>query len=526
MKRREEKLMIATSRVKNSAGKTVGFIVDGGYYGYYSILGNIDLIDNLTVTANGVIKTRGKALDSVKVSDVNFLRYTKLCKDNQLSRDIQYELNEWKNRWNDYVMYLTGARQIGKTTEILKFAYSHYEQIIYINLAKESSLKEFEKAVSSGSVVLGIARYCINEGLEPFVNSSSTAVIIDEIQESCTVYNSIRALQGELECHIIVTGSYLGKVLNSRYFKPAGNLKEIEMMPLSFREFCRAFNRSNILDSISLYGKSNGKDYEILEKLYSVYTKIGGYPAVVREYVRSKSISRCYEVIKTIIDRFTEESASYFNNNKCYIVFDNVYKAALISITKEKKGTSSKDIKDITNFIKEDTNEHVSRGEVNSAVSWLKYSKILGGCDLYNQGNVMDLLSERRMYFMDCGIASYVAQLTAIDKETIKGMIAETFVYNELYRLYKTGVLKGDKPCCSVVGDFELDFMLVDKNDVKYGIEVKATSSTHTKSISYCIDRGVIDRAYLAEITHGDENKTVKRIPIYTVGCRFPYSSK
>lgn len=100
-------------------------------------------------------------------------------------------------------------------------------------------------------------------------------------------------------------------------------------------------------------------------------------------------------------------------------------------MTKEKKGTSAKDIKDITEFVRNDTNEHVSRREVNDAISWLRFSKILGGCDLYNQGNVADLLSQRRFYFMDCG--------------------------------------------------------------------------------------------YLAEITRGGKGRQIRSIPIYTVGCRFPY---
>ena len=135
-----------------------------------------------------------------------------------------------------------------------------------------------------------------------------------------------------------------------------------------------------------------------MKDLYKIYIKIGGYPAVVKEYLRSKDVSACYEVIETIISRFTEESASYFKNDKYPIVFENVYKAALLSIAKEKKGSASKDIQEITDIVKNDTKEHVSRAEINNIVSWLKYSKILGGCDLYNQGNVNDLLSERRFY--------------------------------------------------------------------------------------------------------------------------------
>ena len=110
-------------------------------------------------------------------------------------------------------------------------------------------------------------------------------------------------------------------------------------------------------------------------------------------------------MIKTIMQRFTEESASYFNNDKCAVVFDNVFKAAFMNMVKEKKGTASKNIQTITDFVKNDTKEHVSRSEINNVLAWLKYSKIIGSCDLYNQGNVNAILHERRFYFMDCGIA-------------------------------------------------------------------------------------------------------------------------
>ena len=188
-----------------------------------------------------------------------------------------------------------------------------------------------------------------------------------------------------------------------------------------------------------------------------------------------------------------------------------------------KKGTSSKEIRDITDFIKNDTHEHVSRREVNDAVSWLKFSKILGSCDLYNQGRVADLLSERRFYFMDCGIARYLAQHTPLNNETVEGILAENFVYTELYRVYKENKLKGDRPCCSVYKEFELDFMLVDKNDRRYGREVKSEKSGKHRSLDKYLDCDFIDEAYLAQITRGGLGRQVRSIPIYTAGCRFPY---
>ena len=125
---------------------------------------------------------------------------------------------------------------------------------------------------------------------------------------------------------------------------------------------------------------------------------------------------------------------------------------------------------------------------------------------------------------MDCGIVSYVAGTTPISNDTVAGILAENFVYSELYRLYKKHNLKGNKPCCSIYDNYELDFMLVDRNDRKYGIEVKSNKSNKTKSLKTYKNRALIDEAYIAEITRGGKGVEVSSIPIYTVGCRFPYN--
>lgn len=513
----------ATHRVKDSQGKTVGFVIDHEYRHYYDVLRNIALIDNLTLDESGEIVWGDEELPVRYIADINTGIYDRICGENPLERDVQRKLEKWLAHWSGYVLYVTGARQTGKTTEILKFAYKHYEQIIYVNLADQKQLEELERSVENTSLYFGLIDYCRKSGNSEFDNSQRTILIIDEIQESSKIYNSIRALQRELKCHIAVTGSYLGKILNARYFKPAGNMYEIEMLPLSFREFSRAYDLEGLLMKIDLFGKSADEEYGALTRIYRIYRKIGGYPAVVSTYRKTSDMDSCREVIKSIIERFTEESVSYFRDTKCAVVFENVYKAAFISMTKEKRGTSARDIRDITEFIREDTNEHVSRKEVNDAISWLKFSGILGSCDWYNQGKATDLLSERRFYFMDCGIANYLAVLTPIQNRAVEGIIAENFVYSELYRLYRENKLKGDKPCCSVYGNYELDFMLVDKDDKRYGIEVKSNNSDKHKSLDLYLEKELIHEAYVAEITRGGTGKKIRRIPIYTVGCRFPY---
>ena len=59
--------MKASARVRNKAKRTTGFIVDGSYVKYYDALQNINLIDNLFITTDGVIESKNTALDEIDV---------------------------------------------------------------------------------------------------------------------------------------------------------------------------------------------------------------------------------------------------------------------------------------------------------------------------------------------------------------------------------------------------------------------------------------------------------------------------
>ena len=521
--------MKAIYRVKNSSGNTTGFILNNNkYYSYYSILQNISYISNLKANKNNIITSNPK-IEEKSIAEVNKSKLLKLTRENNIEREIQLEFNEWYKSFRDMILYVSGARQVGKTTEILKFAYNTFENIIYINLTDASSRGLLEKTLQSNNILFELIKYTQQLGLNEYEDNANTVLIIDEIQESSEIYNSLRKIRKELNCCTIVTGSYLGRTLTPQYFKPAGDIYEIEMLPLSFKEFVKEFGQSKTLEALDLYGRSSKEEYEILTKLYKVYIQIGGYPRVVKEYSQTKSISNCYKLLENLLITFTNESSSYFNNdeyNRGISIFENVYKAALIVAAKEKKGTGAKTVEELTNFVNASSKEIVSRQEVSKAINWLRYSKILGSCNLYVNGDKLNIQYDRRFYFMDCGLMSYISTLTELDNATIQGLLAENFVYTELYRLYKLHRIKGDKPSYSTYNNYELDFMLIDKNDKTYGIEVKSSNSNKFKSIIEYSNKGLIDEAYVVEVTRGGKSskqKNLSKIPIYTVGCKFPY---
>lgn len=516
--------MEKTIRVINSEGNTTGFVIDGHYEEYYTVLKNIEWEPQLMINESGEIVSKETELPTMSVKEVYQAEYEQVCRERFLQRDIASDFAEWRERYSDKVLYLRGARQTGKTTELMKFAYHNYEQIIYINLALDADSDAFtDCVVGNTSLRYGMKAYCKERGLATFSDNSNTIIIIDEIQEDPVVYNMIRALNHELGCHIAVTGSYLGRTLNAEFFKPAGNLHMLELLPLSFYEFCRAFGQEEVLMQIDIYGGDDRQKYETLTELYRVYRQIGGYPDIVSSYIVSKDMKECLIKLEDLLAVFTDESKRYFENDKCEVIFQNVYKMALMQIANEKKGTGAKDIDIITGWIKDSAKEHVSRNEVAGAISWLEYSGILDACDLYNNGNVNDLLPNRRMYFKDCGLANCIALRTSLSQQAIEGMLTETFAYTELYRLCKKRIVKTERPCFSTYNNYELDFMLITQEDEVYGLEVKTTNSSNPISLNVYLDKGFIDEGYMAGVTRGGIRERIKTIPIYTIGVRFPY---
>ena len=163
----------------------------------------------------------------------------------ELERDVQLELAEWKTKRHHTVLQVEGPRQVGKTHEVCKFAQSHYQQTVYVNLVRDTF--GFEDLMLTDHFM---EHYCAAAGLGNFIDDKTTVLIIDEIQESPDVYNAIRELRQALSCDIIVSGSYLARTVKSKdFFLPAG-IAYLRIAPLSFREFCRALNIEALLGAV------------------------------------------------------------------------------------------------------------------------------------------------------------------------------------------------------------------------------------------------------------------------------------
>ena len=230
--------MKATHLVKDSFNVVVGYLVDNVFYTDDYLKQNIDFVDNLGIDNAGRI-CFDKALPSLSYAEaVTRKAYQDIVLRNPFTRDIQVDLEEWKQEKNHGVLQLEGSRQIGKTTELLKFAYKNYEYVLYVNLASDEY--GFEEVIQNGCRLMEFEKYCRRAGLPHFRNNRQTVVILDEIQVSVQAYNAIRSIAASVDCDLVVTGSYLGQTIKNGYFLPAGTVTYMKMYPLSFAEFAES----------------------------------------------------------------------------------------------------------------------------------------------------------------------------------------------------------------------------------------------------------------------------------------------
>lgn len=184
------------------------------------------------------------------------------------------------------------------------------------------------------------------------LNDRNTVIIIDESSKAY-LYIAIRTLQENLDCDIIITGSYLGRFLaNIRkdeneekvFFLP--DIQQIKMDTLSFQEFSRVFESENMLLNLNLYGEGKEEDYDKLSHLYEIYRQIGGYPAVIKEYIQSRNIKRCHRVIESLLSIFKDESRNYFTDEVEVELFDEIYDFALNQMCINHTGSDREIIKE------------------------------------------------------------------------------------------------------------------------------------------------------------------------------------
>ncbi len=441
-----------------------------------------------------------------------------------LKRDIYEDLLEWKRNYSGKVLEVEGARQVGKTYIISKFARENYKNCIYINMAQTTGRDFLTCLAAAEQWKPGEIRVekPIHKALELFERSFSdteeTIIFIDEIQESSQVFSLIRQFAREFQAHFIVAGSYLGKVIEKGYFLPAGDLDTLTLNTLSFEEFLEAAGKREVYNKLDLYGKSKPEEYEELRDFYKIYCQIGGYPAVVKKYLETGSIQEAQKEIGGIIHIFVQESERYFDDILQMNLLEQLLPAIAQLMLKEKKGSSDL-VKELSKIVFHEDTNRVTKTSIHHAIAWFYRSHIIGYCGKVNEGNILNVTPNCRFYFCDVGVALYFLNIAGALPSDIEGIVNENFVYLYLKKQAEAMVIAGNTPMFASYKNGELDFFVNSRtNYMNYAIEVKACKNQGKTAMQMLQDGKVSYVYYLKGDTYGGCAGKIITIPIYLMG--------
>ena len=230
-----------------------------------------------------------------------------------LKRKITNSLIEWKNNSKKQALLVIGARQVGKTFIIRKFAEEYYENNIYINFIEQPLYKDiFAENLDSESIIKRLSLLLPEANLIPH----KTIIILDEIQACEKAITALKFLALDGRFDIICSGSLLGITYKRVESFPVGFVERIELGSLDFEEFCWAngMSEEGILYLKDYFDKKEKVPEVIHNKMMSLfkeYIVVGGMPRVVDEFATNHNFSTVLKLQRNIIEDYKNDIIKY-----------------------------------------------------------------------------------------------------------------------------------------------------------------------------------------------------------------------
>ena len=151
-----------------------------------------------------------------------------------LKRKIIACIESWVNEKNRKCLVIQGARQVGKTYAVERFAEDNYEEIVEINFKQTPSACEiFTGDLTVDNMVMALRFRFPDKKIIP----GKTLVFLDEIQECQEAITSLKFWAIDNRYDVIVSGSLLGIDYKRASSYPVGYVDYLKMYGMDFEEF-------------------------------------------------------------------------------------------------------------------------------------------------------------------------------------------------------------------------------------------------------------------------------------------------
>lgn len=318
-----------------------------------------------------------------------------------LRRKIEEYLRLWKQ--GKYALLVDGARQVGKTFILKKFAEENFDKVIYLNLIENPNAAiALNGANGTADFMLRLSTL-VDKPLVPY----QTAIFIDEIQElkSLDIVTMTKFLIDQGQYRFIFSGSMLGVELYDVASWPVGYLVHTTMFPLDFEEFLWACGVNQIVIDTAreAFEKRAPVEDFIHDKLmymFARYLLVGGMPDAVNSFIESNDLNRVSLAHETI-EQYNRKDITKYASVDDKLKIKEIYELLPEELNRKNKRFQLKDI------------ENRKRGEnIEYSFAWLEKAGV--AIPVYNVSAVESPLrinSERqllKLFHEDVGLLTYL----------------------------------------------------------------------------------------------------------------------
>ena len=384
-------------------------------------------------------------------------------------RKIESKLRDWRSSVVRKPLILRGARQVGKTSIVRKFAEENFDNFLEINLENKDQKEYFGEAKNVDDFVKRVEFFTKKK-----ITEGKTLLFIDEIQESVDSLNLLRFFAEEKpNLHLIAAGSLLEAKMYGKWNVPVGRVEYMYLYPMTFFEFLGAIGQEQLADDPKT-------THSLLVKHLIDYLLVGGMPEAVLSFVNDGGFATVQEVHERLTVSYAEDIDKYASPT------ERKYLQLIMNFGPKIAGSVYK----YENF---GDSEYRSR-EVREAINLLQRVMLLREVPSINSINlpfVLKLKRAKKMVWLDVGIVNFTnnAQFDLLKGEyggkSMEQFVGQTLVAGGFRRGVELVYWSRNKD----EGSAEVDFCFQHGNKI-VGLEVKSGNTKNLKSLFSMIDIG------------------------------------
>ena len=255
-----------------------------------------------------------------------------------LKRKMDDRLLSWKNEGGHLPLVLKGARQVGKTETIRKFAHENYPCVVEVNFATQPRFREIVRdGYAVSDVLRNMTRIDPSLRLEP----GRTILFFDEVQEFPDITTSLKPFAEDGRYDVVCSGSLLGIHYKRISHVAVGYKTDCDMDSMDFEEFLWARGYGNDLVEDVLGRMSEARplrpvDAQVLSDLFVDFCTLGGMPRVVERHVERGTFEGTLAIQRQIVADYRADVRKYAEGlDQARIL--NVFESIPVQLAKENR---------------------------------------------------------------------------------------------------------------------------------------------------------------------------------------------